>query len=36
MNIPCLIGTKTATKVFEDGEIVLVDAGKGTAEKVKK
>jgi len=26
LNIPCIIGTKTATKVFKDGDLVEVDA----------
>lgn len=30
LNIPCIIGTKIATKVFRDGDVVEVDAEKGT------
>jgi pyruvate,water dikinase len=26
---PCIIGTKVATKVFKDGDLVEVDANKG-------
>ncbi|KKQ28180.1 MAG: Phosphoenolpyruvate synthase/pyruvate phosphate dikinase [Candidatus Magasanikbacteria bacterium GW2011_GWC2_37_14] len=29
LNIPCVIGTKIATKVLKDGDIVEVDASKG-------
>ncbi len=31
---PCVIGTKIATKVFKDGDLVEVDADKGTVKKV--
>jgi phosphohistidine swiveling domain-containing protein len=31
---PCIIGTKHATKVFEDGDLVEVDAMNGTIRKV--
>ncbi|MBI2111964.1 hypothetical protein HYT52_00310 [Candidatus Woesearchaeota archaeon] len=34
MNKPCVIGTKIATKVFKDGDIVEVDAEKGIVRKV--
>jgi phosphohistidine swiveling domain-containing protein len=33
---PCLIGTKIATKVFKDGDIIEVDAGRGIARKINK
>ena len=33
MNIPCIIGTKKATKVFKDGDIVEVDATTGVIKK---
>lgn len=33
-NIPCIVGTKMATKVLKDGDKVLVDATKGTVEKI--
>lgn len=29
MNIPCIIGTKTATKILKDGDLVEVDADTG-------
>ncbi len=32
---PCIIGTKIATKVFKDGDIIEVDAEKGTVRKLK-
>lgn len=35
MNIPCIIGTKIATKAFKDGDIVEVDAEKGIVKKLK-
>jgi len=31
---PCIIGTKNATKVLKDGDMVEVDADKGTVKKV--
>ena len=34
MNKPCVIGTKIATKVFKDGDIVEVDAEKGVVRKM--
>ena len=34
LKIPCLIGTKNATKVFKDGDKVEVDADKGTIKKI--
>lgn len=34
LNIPCVIGTKIATKVFKDGDRVEVDATKGTVKKL--
>ena len=33
-NIPCIIGTKIATKVFKDGDRVEVDAEKGIVRKI--
>lgn len=36
LNVPCVIGTKIATKVFEDGDLVEVDAYKGIVRKVEK
>lgn len=35
MKKPCIIGTKVATKVFKDGDLVEVDANKGTVRKLK-
>lgn len=35
MNKPCIIGTKIATKVFKDGDLIEVDANKGVVKKVK-
>ncbi len=34
LGIPCVIGTKIATKVFKDGDMVEVDANKGTVKKI--
>jgi len=34
LNIPCVIGTKIATKVLKDGDLVEVDANKGFVKKV--
>ena len=33
--IPCIIGTKKATKVFKDGDLVEVDANRGVVRRVK-
>ncbi|MFH1276270.1 MAG: PEP-utilizing enzyme [Candidatus Woesearchaeota archaeon] len=35
LGIPCIIGTKIATKVFKDGDLVEVDAEKGIVRKIK-
>lgn len=35
MKKPCIIGTKIATKIFKDGDIIEVDANKGTIKKIK-
>lgn len=32
---PCIVGTKVATQVFKDGDIVEVDANKGTVKLLK-
>ncbi len=32
--IPCIVGTENATKVFKDGDLVEVDAEKGTVTKI--
>ena len=34
LGIPCIIGTKIATKVLKDGDMVEVDAGKGIVKKI--
>jgi len=36
MNIPCIIGTKIATKVLKDGQLVKVDANKGVVKIIKE
>lgn len=35
LKVPCVIGTKIATQVFKDGDIVEVDAAKGIVKLVK-
>jgi len=35
LKIPCVIGTRIATKVLKDGDIVEVDAHKGIIKKLK-
>ncbi|MEK6867690.1 MAG: PEP-utilizing enzyme, partial [Nanoarchaeota archaeon] len=35
MKKPCIIGTKIATKVLKDGDMVEVDAEKGIVRKIK-
>jgi phosphohistidine swiveling domain-containing protein len=34
LHIPCIIGTKNATQVFKDGDMVEVDANKGIVRKI--
>lgn len=34
LGIPCVIGTKFATKIFKDGDMVEVDANKGIVRKI--
>jgi phosphohistidine swiveling domain-containing protein len=36
LGIPCVIGTKIATKVFKDGDMVEVDATKGEVKKLSE
>jgi len=36
MNKPCIIGTKIATKVLKDGDLVEVDANKGIIKVIKR
>jgi len=35
MKKPCIIGTKIATKVFKDGDIIEIDANKGIIKRLK-
>lgn len=35
LNIPCVVGTRIATEVFKDGDVVEVDASKGIIKKIK-
>ncbi|HLC71680.1 MAG TPA: PEP-utilizing enzyme, partial [Candidatus Nanoarchaeia archaeon] len=35
-NIPCIVGTQIATQVLKDGNLVEVDANKGTVKILKK
>ena len=35
LKIPCIVGTKIATKILKDGDIVEVDAKKGIVRKIK-
>jgi pyruvate,water dikinase len=34
MSIPCIVGTQFATQVLKDGDLVEVDASKGTIKKL--
>ncbi len=34
LNIPCIIGTKNATKIFKEGDLIELDAIKGIAKKI--
>jgi len=34
LKVPCVIGTKYATKLFDDGDEVEVDADKGIIKKL--
>jgi len=36
MNKPCLIATKAATKIFQDGDLLELDAGVGWVKKIAK
>ncbi len=36
LNIPCVIGTKMATKIFKDGDVVDVDATHGKATVIQR
>ncbi len=35
MKVPCVVGTKIATKVLKDGDLVEVDANKGVVRKIE-
>ncbi len=35
LNIPCIIGTKIATQIFKDGDLIEVDANKGIVKKLE-
>lgn len=35
-HLPCVVGTKIATKVFKDGDLVEVDANKGVVKLLKR
>jgi phosphohistidine swiveling domain-containing protein len=35
LGIPCVVGTKYATKIFKDGDLIEVDADKGIVRKIK-
>jgi phosphohistidine swiveling domain-containing protein len=34
LNIPCVVGTKIATKILKDGDLIEVDAGKGLVKRI--
>lgn len=34
LKIPCIVGTGNATLIFKDGDLVEVDAQKGTIKKI--
>ena len=36
LGIPCIVGTKIATRVFKDGDVVEVDAERGVVRKLSK
>lgn len=36
LKIPCIVGTKVATEILEDGDMVEVDAQKGIIRVVEK
>ncbi len=36
LKIPCIVGTKIATKVLKDGDLVKVDADKGIVKILKR
>ena len=36
LGIPCIVGTKVATRVFKDGDLVEVDAERGIVKILKR
>jgi len=36
LNVPCVVGTKFATKIFKNGDFIEVDAAKGIVKKLNK
>lgn len=36
LNVPCIVGTKIATQALHEGDLVEVDASKGTITRIKK
>lgn len=36
LDIPCIVGTKIATKILKDGDLVEVDANKSIVKIIKK
>lgn len=36
LGIPCIVGTKTATRILKDGDLVEVDAEKGIVKIIKR
>jgi pyruvate,water dikinase len=36
MKIPCVVGTKVATRVLKDGDLVEVDAEKGVVKIIER
>jgi phosphohistidine swiveling domain-containing protein len=35
LGVPCVVGTKNATRLFKDGDLIEVDAAAGVARKIK-
>ncbi|MBA7635707.1 Phosphoenolpyruvate synthase [subsurface metagenome] len=36
LKIPCIVGTKTATQVLKDGDLIEVNANKGVVKIIEK
>ena len=34
--IPCIVGTKTATSVLKDGDVIEIDANKGVVKIIRR